>query len=202
MDISQKLFTRARSKTLLPFAKFRNVINAAQAATRANVGGAVIEVGTFRGGTLFALAEALPEFKVVGFDTLQGLVDCRPADDGEAIRNGDMTAPDSFLESIAQEKRRSPNLHFFKGTFPDVAVENFSRDWGIAFAHVDVDTAHSIQGALFYLSKRMMAGGIIVVDDYGFPQTPGVKPVVDRMVALNQLPPPIVAPCQAIFIFP
>ena len=42
----------------------------------------------------------------------------------------------------------------------------------------------------FRLNQRMVSGGMIVCDDYGFPQTPGAKDAMDQFLA--DKPEPII----------
>src|SRR5438876_647734 len=58
-----------------------------------------------------------------------------------------------------------------KGFIPDSfkGLENAK----ISFAHIDVDIYQSILDSLNFIYPRMISGGFIVFDDYGFPTCPG-----------------------------
>ena len=45
---------------------------------------------------------------------------------------------------------------------------------------MDVDLYRSVYDTVKWLYPRMVPGGVIVFDDYGFPQCDGAKVAVDR----------------------
>lgn len=52
----------------------------------------------------------------------------------------------------------------------------------VHFMHLDVDIYESTRCALEFLDHRLVKGGVVVVDDYGFVTCPGVKRAVDEFV--------------------
>ena len=65
------------------------------------------------------------------------------------------------------------------GIFPDdhkqLSIEN------LAFVHSDVDAYGSTRGVIEWCLPKMVRGGIIVFDDYGFNTCEGVTKYVDQM---------------------
>ena len=53
----------------------------------------------------------------------------------------------------------------------------------IALAHVDVDIYSSIVACCQFIYPRLVAGGVIVFDDYGAPTCPGARAAVDEFFA-------------------
>ncbi len=53
----------------------------------------------------------------------------------------------------------------------------------VAWAHIDVDIYAAVRDCLEYLYPRMAPGGMIVLDDYGFPSCPGARRAVDEFFA-------------------
>lgn len=53
------------------------------------------------------------------------------------------------------------------------------------FPSVDVDVYPATAFTLNYFADRMPAGGVVVVDDYGFTTCAGAKQAVDEFVAAN-----------------
>lgn len=64
-----------------------------------------------------------------------------------------------------------------KGIFPESAVEMPP----VAFAHIDCDQYRSIYDSAKYLSDKMVAGGIMYFDDYGYEHLPLATKAVDDL---------------------
>lgn len=60
--------------------------------------------------------------------------------------------------------------------FKEVSEKKFS------FVHIDVDLYQPIRNSLEFFYNRMLPGGIIVFDDYGFTFFPGAKKAVDEFM--------------------
>ncbi len=70
------------------------------------------------------------------------------------------------------------NCKLVKGLFPDSAVYIDDR---FCFAHVDFDFEEGTREAIKWLLPRMLPGGIIVFDDYRWPNCPGVEVAITSM---------------------
>ncbi|HBH79257.1 MAG TPA: hypothetical protein DDY39_05465, partial [Nitrospira sp.] len=66
----------------------------------------------------------------------------------------------------------------YKGWIPDRFPEVKERRF--AFVHIDVDLYQPIMDSLKFFFPRLLPGGIIVVDDYGYSIFPGAKKAVDE----------------------
>lgn len=140
-----------------------------------NLPGSPIEVGVYKGGSLAEIAKALPHKTVYGFDTFKGL----PSEDhgpGEIHSVGDFndTAKDEVAKYL-MEKEGVINFKLIEGLFPESAP-----DIKVSFAHLDMDFYLGTRHALEWLPPRIVSGGIIVLDDYGWERCPGVKEAVDE----------------------
>ena len=145
--------------------------------------GLVIEVGCGNGGSGFLVAVrarlARLDCPVYLFDTFAGLVKAGAAD---MLKDGDMAGPErdevqSFIEGHGLE-----GVHARRGIFPedfwDIAGSSFR------FAHIDVDIYQSMKDAFEAIWPRMVPGGIVVLDDYGEANCPGVTKFVDESLPL------------------
>ena len=54
------------------------------------------------------------------------------------------------------------------------------QDSRLAFAHVGVDIYQSVADCCAFIMPRMLRGGFVVFDDYGFPSCPGARQAVDE----------------------
>jgi O-methyltransferase len=144
--------------------------------------GGVVECGVFRGGT--ALLEARTLAAVEGearrlhlFDSFQGM--------GTNISDDDSFQQGHFSRTSAEHVRALlapyPFVDMHVGFIPDTfAGLNLER---IAWAHVDLDLYQSVRDAIAYLYPRLVPGGFLIFDDYGFPSCPGARRAVDEMFA-------------------
>ena len=139
--------------------------------------GAVAEVGVHRGGSALLLAEV---FAGTGkalrlFDTFTGI-----PEQAEAIdlhRAGDFA--DTSLAAVRQLLAGYPRVRFHPGLFPATATGP-SAGARYCFVHVDADLYRSVADCCAFFHPRLVPGGMIVFDDYGFPSCPGVRQAVDR----------------------
>ena len=69
-------------------------------------------------------------------------------------------------------------IDFHAGCFPDTATG--LGDKRFAFVHVDADIYCSVHDACEFFYPRLVPGGVIVFDDYGFPSCPGARAAVDE----------------------
>lgn len=130
-----------------------------------------------RGKTAFLIADAISE-KGRGrilhlFDTFQGM----PEPDPERDRIPKGIFGDTSLKEVKALLQRFDFLKFHQGelssTVPSCHGECF------CFVHVDVDHYRPILECCHFFYQRMVAGGVILFDDYGFPSTPGAREAVD-----------------------
>jgi O-methyltransferase len=77
------------------------------------------------------------------------------------------------------KQRLSPwdNVQFGVGMFP--ATAGIAEDRKFALAHVDVDIEQSVRDCCEFFYPRVVAGGIMIFDDYGYRSCPGARAAVD-----------------------
>ena len=73
---------------------------------------------------------------------------------------------------------RYSNVHFHPGLFPDTAAD--VRELRFSFVHLDLDLPDATESALEFFYPRLVAGGILIGDDYTDPQ---VRDCFDRWLA-------------------
>jgi hypothetical protein len=71
-----------------------------------------------------------------------------------------------------------PEIEFHEGWIPEV-LDTLDSDARYRFVHVDVDLHDPTHASLAYFYPRVVPGGAIVIDDYGFLQWPGCKTATD-----------------------
>jgi hypothetical protein len=169
----ERLWPPASKRTLVDQPRAQTLYQLARHAS--GLPGSFAEIGVFRGGTAHLLAEVCDKAgkKLHLFDTFAGM----PETDVDRDLLG---AGDFANTSLAEVKRflaphTSPVFHQgeFPGTAGPVEGEQFS------LVHCDADIASSVQACCDFFYPRLVPGGVIVFDDYGFTSTPGAKKVAD-----------------------
>jgi hypothetical protein len=92
-----------------------------------------------------------------------------------------------LLEDILKYDREF--LHYHVGWFQDTLPALNSDDVGpIAILRIDADWYHSTKLCLEFLFDKVVQGGFVIIDDYGY--YPGCKKAVDEFVRDNISPVP------------
>jgi O-methyltransferase len=156
--------------------------------------GAIVECGTYRGGTLLGMAHILNRrgmrARLFALDSFEGFPEPLPEDaqpggtlhpDVHRGALGD-TSYDELLRRITLlgwNDRITVIKGFFEDTLPTLRDERFS------IAHLDCDLYASYKTCLEFLYPRMRSGGIMVLDDYRLPANvyPGCDRAVDEFFA-------------------
>ncbi|MGX1786693.1 TylF/MycF/NovP-related O-methyltransferase [Bosea sp. NPDC055332] len=154
----------------------------------AKVGGDIVEIGVWRGGSgvMMAKQETLlgGSGTVYLCDTFAGVVKAGTEDSD--YRGGEHRDTDT---SIVEELARSlgvKNTKTLVGIFPDQTGAQLQSE-RVRLLHIDVDVYQSARDCVEYVLPRMPSGGVIVFDDYGFVGCDGVTRCVDELRARDDL---------------
>ncbi len=144
--------------------------------------GAIIEVGSWRGGsgTLMAKKSQMIGIKnnVYLCDTFSGMV--KTSEKDPQYKGGEHS--DCKIEDIEQLKQNLNlnNVIVLKGIFPD-ETSKLLKDKKFRLIHLDLDVYESTKDAFNYLWPKLEIGGIVVFDDYGFVGCNGVIDFVNEV---------------------
>jgi O-methyltransferase len=144
--------------------------------------GEMAEVGVFRGGSAKLLCEAKGDKPLHLFDTFEGLPQAS-SPDGKVHNVGQYTCS---LESVQEYLKDYPEVHLYKGCFPETAGAIADRQF--CFAHFDVDLYDSTKACLEFFYSRMTPGGVMISHDYSL--LAGVRQAFDEFFA--DKPDPVV----------
>jgi glycosyltransferase involved in cell wall biosynthesis/ADP-heptose:LPS heptosyltransferase/predicted O-methyltransferase YrrM/ubiquinone/menaquinone biosynthesis C-methylase UbiE len=133
--------------------------------------GDMIEVGVYKGGTLFRLAEHLlrnhkQQFAgrcLIGIDTFAGHPYCDPKLDPAHHFKG------RFSDASYEAVHKTFSIFNFVDLYQGECGEIFTRlpaGQRFCLAHIDVDIAQSAIECIEYIYPRLMPGGILVFDEY------------------------------------
>ncbi len=145
----------------------------------------IAEVGSFRGGSLKFLAAASRQrgsaSPIHAFDTFAGFPDTvDPERDPSHAAHIRSAFTETSAASVAAYVADFPNVHLHVGDFAQTCDE--VGDLRFALVHVDVDIYASTRHALAFFWPRLVDGGVIVVDDYGFVTCPGARQAVEEFL--------------------
>lgn len=159
-------------RVLLSRDRARCLYDCAQDALR--VDGEYWETGVFQGGSARMLAEVLRgrDRTLRLFDTFEGFK-------GLTQEDGDFGHIGWFSNTSLEMVKQFVDADF-AFYYPGLVPETFAGLEGskIAFAHLDTDLYEPIKAALEFVLPRLSPNGIIVVDDYGDSNWPGVRAAV------------------------
>ena len=142
----------------------------------ANVEGAVIECGTWRGGMIAGIADVLgPERHYYLCDSFEGLPAAEQVDGANAKKyevdptnpwyhNNCTASEDEAREAMA--KSTAKNVSIVKGWFENTLATLPQEP--IALLRLDGDWYSSTKCALETLADRVVSRGMILIDDYYF----------------------------------
>jgi O-methyltransferase len=151
----------------------------------AKLPGQLIEIGVWRGGTgaLIARKASLCGIRETVYlcDTFTGIVKAGPKD--PAFRNGDLaTTSIHQVEQLVHARMQLENVRILPGIFPDEMAPMLA-DKQFRFCHIDVDVYQSAKEIGEWIWDRMVVGGILIYDDYGFKGCAGVTAWVEEQRA-------------------
>lgn len=131
--------------------------------------GDLMELGVFRGHTTLFVAEYLgfadwPR-KWFLYDTFEGVPDDQ-LDEGWGERNTRAYKDTFSYDEVAERFRPFPNIVLTRGRVPEILDEVCPER--IAFLHMDLNNSQAEIAALDRLYDRIVPGGVIVFDDYGW----------------------------------
>lgn len=109
------------------------------------------------------------------FDTFEGMKVTNEAQ-GDRHRAGDFS--ETSLTEVKAFVGEADWIDYRQGWVPETFVG--LADDKVAFAHIDLDLYAPIADAISFIYPRLIKGGMMVFDDYGFPSTPGAKKAIDE----------------------
>jgi O-methyltransferase len=148
--------------------------------------GSIIEIGVWQGGTGVLMAHKAAQCGITDpvylCDTFSGVV---KATENDTFYKGNEHADTS--QAIVEQLLARFGLHqvkILKGIFPDETAHLIGDD-RFRLCHVDVDVYQSAKDVVAWVWDRMVIGGIVVYDDYGFLGCDGITKLVEEQRQLR-----------------
>ena len=163
------------------------LIQAVNYIIKNKIAGDIVECGVWKGGSIMAIAKTLLALKSYDkelylFDTFEGMP--RPTEfdisynDKLAIKHFEERKIDNnssdwsrieldeVKNNVFSTGYNNEKFHFIKGKVEDTIPE-FSPET-ISILRLDTDWYESTRHELIHLFPRLVKGGVIIIDDYGF----------------------------------
>jgi O-methyltransferase len=203
-DFDRTTVALARPYTMTSTERLQALILATRYVARRRLPGAFVECGVWRGGSMFAAARTLLELEgahreLFLYDTYSGM----PPPDKMDVRHTDGQAAAVLMEDPRDDRTRAfatlqtvkdtmvlsgydtAKMQFVVGkvedTIPNVAPEQ------IALLRLDTDWYSSTLHELEHLYSRLVRGGVLIIDDYGWWE--GARKAVDEFFSAHPEPP-------------
>lgn len=150
------------------------------------IAGDTAECGVLEGGSSFIICSVLGKQgarRHHAFDSFEGLSAPSREDRPRVVTSfewarGDLAVP---LERVKRNLERFDFVEYHPGWIPDRFVD--VADARFAFVHVDVDLYQPTRDSVAFFYERLVAGGVLLCDDYGHATCPGARQALDEHVA-------------------
>lgn len=155
--------------------------------------GALIEVGVWRGGSGALIAKQASlngiDDTVYLCDTFTGVVKAGEKD--SKYRGGEHADTSKEIAVEVITKLKLENTKILVGIFPEDTSDQITSN-KFRFCHIDVDVYQSAKDIVDWLWPKLVEGGMVVFDDYGFEGGDGItkfvneqREKIDRRVIYN-----------------
>jgi hypothetical protein len=184
-----------------------HLLNAVRYLVRNRIHGSIVECGVWRGGSMMLVASTLRQHDAADrdlylFDTFAGMpppgnldVDFRGRSATDRLEDDEARHAESHVWAVAPRKHVEANMestgypshlvHFVEGLVEETVPERAPKI--IALLRLDTDWYQSTLHELVYLWPRLVRGGVLIIDDYGYWE--GARQAVDEFLA--DLPEPV-----------
>jgi O-methyltransferase len=150
----------------------------------ATLGLDAVECGVFRGGSALMLCHVFADLHPSGtihlVDSFEGLPTANASRDVSWLGpRFDDTSVDAVLNLLGP--RHASRISIHKGWIPE-AFDGLAVNQ-VGFIHLDLDLYKPTRDAVSFLWPKLAHGGVLLVDDYGFPSCAGVRDAMDLMLS-------------------
>jgi O-methyltransferase len=189
----QRIYSRIKGNTMVDIYRCYEIWELVEEVNKLDKTASLIEIGVWRGGTSGIIATKLSmlnsrsPFYVA--DTFTGVAKTSDKDKfytGGEHADTNLEIVDSLLKSIYDKYK------ILQGIFPEDTAHLIPASEKFGFCHIDVDVYESAKGIVDWIWDKLIPGGVIVFDDYGFHTCNGVtryvneqKELADRTVIHN-----------------
>jgi O-methyltransferase len=182
---------RREGYTMIGSRRARSLERLASTCEREGIPGAIVDCGTFNGGSATLMSTGAPTREVWGFDSFEGLPPAGEHDPEHAADwEGTLKASEAKVREAFERFASPDRLHVVKGWFEDTFPETEARIDRVAMLHADGDWYDSVLLTLETFYPKLSPGGFVVIDDYSGWE--GAKIATDEYRVTNGIDAPLV----------
>jgi len=202
-EIHKKIIQKVQPFTMTSQERIFGLVEAVRYLATNGIQGDIVECGVWRGGSMLAIADVLSEMndtthELYLFDTFEGMPPPGENDTSfnkkaeellltDVDKTEDLIWAYSSLESVKQTMSLTSypqnKIHYIKGKVEDTIP--FNQIGQISLLRLDTDWYESTKHELVHLFPKLIKGGVLIIDDYGFWQ--GARKAVDEYFTENKI---------------
>lgn len=176
--------------TMIGSRRARTLNRLARAAERSGVPGALVDCGTFNGGSAVMMSAGAPSREVWAFDSFEGLPEAGTEDPDRAREwTGELKASEEKVREGFSRFAHPERLNVVKGWFQDSFPLAAPQIDSVAVLHADGDWYDSVRLTLETFYPKVSPGGFVVIDDYN--DWEGAKTATDEYRAAHGIDAPL-----------
>jgi O-methyltransferase len=187
------LYNEIRQNTLVDIFRCFELWELAGKVHGLDPGAAFIEIGVWRGGTAAVVGKKLSQLNAeIPFYLADTYTGVKKSSDKDAFYfdNEHADTSEEMVREILQDKYH--HYVFLNGIFPEDTAHLIPEGGRFGYCHIDVDVYNSASDVVDWIWDKLIPGGVIVFDDYGFHTCTGITQFVneqklknDRMIIHN-----------------
>lgn len=176
------IYEQVKSYTLVDVYRCYELWELAAQIHKIEPGAAFIEIGVWRGGTAAIIGNKLSRLNASNIfylaDTFEGVPKSSAKDtfyfDGEHKDTSEQMVHGFLADKYG-------HYQILKGIFPEDTSHNIPAETKFGFCHIDVDVYNSAKDIVNWIWDKLIPGGVIVFDDYGFHYCDGITRFVNEL---------------------
>ena len=188
-----KIYSEIKEHTLVDMYRCFELSELVENIHRLDDKAAIIEIGVWRGGTAAIISNKLKALNAKNTffiaDTFTGVVKASEKDN--QYKGGEHADTSlEIVENLLADKY--DHLETLIGIFPDETAGLIRHKEKFGLCHIDVDVYKSAKDIVDWIWDKLIIGGIIIFDDYGFSSCTGIikyvneqKSLKDRIILYN-----------------
>ena len=182
-DAFINIYNQVKKNTLVDIYRCYELWQLVQKIHTLDAHAAILEVGVWRGGTAAIIAKQLTNLKSKAnlylADTFEGVA---KAGTNDSFYSGGEHSDTSqhIVEDVLKNKSQYPYFKILKGIFPEETADKILVSEQFGLCHIDVDVYSSAKDILEWVWNKLVSGGVVVFDDYGFHSCTGVTKLVEE----------------------
>lgn len=202
--LHQQVVSKVQPYTMTSPERIYGLIEAVKYITKHQISGDIVECGVWKGGSMLAVAETLLQIgdstrKLFLYDTFEGMPPPTKDDvsyndeaaqallDQDADKASSNVWAYSTLETVQRTMSLSTypsqNISYVRGKVEDTIPGTIPEQ--IALLRLDTDWYESTRHEMIHLFPRLVKGGVLIIDDYGFWK--GARKAIDEYLEENNI---------------